>query len=103
MEGECFHKQCFKCAHAGCPLTHSSYASLDGTLYCKVHFAQLFMVKGTYSHVLEVVKQKAAAEEVDAATHEAAANQPEAAEVSESKEVETSDEPEDKQEDKENQ
>lgn len=64
MEGESFHKQCFKCAHAGCPLTHSSYASLDGTLYCKVHFAQLFMVKGTYSHVLEVVKQKTATQEV---------------------------------------
>lgn len=64
MEGESFHKQCFKCAHGGCPLTHSSYASLDGTLYCKVHFAQLFMVKGTYSHVLEVVKQKTATQEV---------------------------------------
>uniref|UniRef100_A0A7N0UST9 LIM zinc-binding domain-containing protein n=1 Tax=Kalanchoe fedtschenkoi TaxID=63787 RepID=A0A7N0UST9_KALFE len=76
MEGECFHKQCFKCAHAGCPLTHSSYASLDGTLYCKVHFAQLFMVKGTYSHVLEVVKLKTAAQEEAAAA--AAAEQAQA-------------------------
>lgn len=53
MEGECFHKTCFKCAHGGCPLTHSSYASLDGVLYCKHHFAQLFMEKGNYSHVLK--------------------------------------------------
>ncbi|KAL4362794.1 hypothetical protein GQ457_04G031800 [Hibiscus cannabinus] len=53
MEGECYHKTCFRCAHGGCPLTHSSYASLDGVLYCKHHFAQLFMVKGNYSHVLE--------------------------------------------------
>ena len=52
MEGECYHKTCFRCAHGGCPLTHSSYAALDGVLYCKVHFAQLFMEKGTYSHVL---------------------------------------------------
>ncbi|XP_050204183.1 LIM domain-containing protein PLIM2b [Mercurialis annua] len=53
MEADCFHKTCFKCAHGGCPLTHSSYASLDGVLYCKHHFAQLFMEKGTYSHVLQ--------------------------------------------------
>uniref|UniRef100_A0A7N0T2T8 LIM zinc-binding domain-containing protein n=1 Tax=Kalanchoe fedtschenkoi TaxID=63787 RepID=A0A7N0T2T8_KALFE len=98
MEGECFHKQCFKCAHAGCPLTHSSYASLDGTLYCKVHFAQLFMEKGTYSHVLDVVKQKSAAQEAAAAAA-AAAEQPEAAEEVK----ETDEEAEDKQKDEQTQ
>ncbi|KAF3558141.1 hypothetical protein F2Q69_00018106 [Brassica cretica] len=51
MEGECYHKTCFKCAHSGCPLTHSSYASLNGVLYCKVHFNQLFLEKGSYNHV----------------------------------------------------
>ncbi|CAN7008136.1 hypothetical protein IGI04_010864 [Brassica rapa subsp. trilocularis] len=51
MEGECFHKTCFKCAHSGCPLTHSSYASLNGVLYCKVHFNQLFLEKGSYNNV----------------------------------------------------
>ena len=58
MEGECYHKTCFRCAHGGCPLTHSSYAALDGVLYCKVHFAQLFMEKGTYSHVLASAAHK---------------------------------------------
>ncbi|CAL5196121.1 unnamed protein product [Lathyrus oleraceus] len=53
LEGECYHKNCFRCAHAGCPLTHSNYAALDGVLYCRVHFAQLFMEKGNYSHVLK--------------------------------------------------
>ncbi|KAK4761653.1 hypothetical protein SAY87_029537 [Trapa incisa] len=53
MEGECYHKTCFRCAHGGCPLTHSSYASLDGVLYCKHHFARLFMEKGDYKHVLD--------------------------------------------------
>lgn len=56
MEEEPFHKSCFKCAHGGCPLTQSSYSSLNGILYCKNHFAQLFMEKGTYSHVLEAAK-----------------------------------------------
>ncbi|KAE9460080.1 hypothetical protein C3L33_07998, partial [Rhododendron williamsianum] len=61
MEGESFHKSCFKCAHGGCPLTHSSYASLDGILYCKVHFAQLFMEKGNYNHVLKAATHKKSA------------------------------------------
>ncbi|KFK35322.1 hypothetical protein AALP_AA5G269200 [Arabis alpina] len=52
MEGESYHKNCFRCAHGGCHLTHSSYAALNGVLYCKVHFNQLFLEKGNYSHVL---------------------------------------------------
>ncbi|XP_024012847.1 LIM domain-containing protein PLIM2c isoform X1 [Eutrema salsugineum] len=53
MEGESYHKTCFRCAHSGCPLTHSSYAALNGILYCKVHFSQLFLEKGNYNHVLQ--------------------------------------------------
>ncbi|WJX77612.1 LIM domain-containing protein PLIM2b [Trifolium repens] len=53
LEGECYHKNCFRCAHAGCHLTHSSYAALDGVLYCRHHFQQLFMEKGNYNHVLQ--------------------------------------------------
>lgn len=51
MEGESYHKTCFRCTHSGCPLTHSSYASLNSVLYCKVHFNQLFLEKGSYNHV----------------------------------------------------
>ncbi|XP_028769182.1 LIM domain-containing protein PLIM2c-like [Neltuma alba] len=58
LEGECYHKTCFRCAHAGCPLTHSSYAALDGVLYCRHHFAQLFMEKGDYNHVKQVTAHK---------------------------------------------
>ncbi|KAK4411365.1 LIM domain-containing protein PLIM2c [Sesamum angolense] len=64
MEGESFHKSCFKCAHGGCPLTHSSYAALDGILYCKVHFQQLFMEKGNYQHVLEAATNRKSAVEM---------------------------------------
>lgn len=61
MEGESYHKSCFKCAHGGCPLTHSSYAALDGILYCKHHFAQLFMEKGNYQHILKAATNKKSA------------------------------------------
>lgn len=58
MEGESYHRSCFKCAHGGCPLTHATYAALDGVLYCKHHFAQLFMEKGNYQHVLKAAHKK---------------------------------------------
>ncbi|KAF8379470.1 hypothetical protein HHK36_028906 [Tetracentron sinense] len=53
VEGEYYHKSCFKCSHGGCSLTPSSYAALDGILYCKHHFAQLFKEKGNYNHLIK--------------------------------------------------
>ncbi|KAL3645704.1 LIM domain-containing protein WLIM2a [Castilleja foliolosa] len=58
MEGEFYHKSCFRCAHGGCFLTTSSYAALDGILYCKPHFAQLFKEKGSYSHLTKTTSGK---------------------------------------------
>ncbi|KAH6755038.1 GATA type zinc finger transcription factor family protein [Perilla frutescens var. hirtella] len=58
VEGEFFHKSCFRCAHGGCNLTTSSYAALDGILYCKPHFAQLFKEKGSYSHLTKTTSLK---------------------------------------------
>ncbi len=66
MEGEFYHKTCFRCSHGGCYLTPSSYAALDGILYCKPHFAQLFKEKGCYNHVRKsasVKKNEANAQE----------------------------------------
>ncbi|WOL10527.1 hypothetical protein Cni_G19284 [Canna indica] len=58
MEGESYHKTCFKCSVGGCTLTPSSYAALNGILYCKHHFARLFMEKGTYSHVIQAAMMR---------------------------------------------
>ncbi|KAL6578888.1 LIM domain-containing protein WLIM2b [Orobanche minor] len=58
MEGEFYHKSCFRCAHGGCFLTTSSYAALDGILYCKPHFAQLFKEKGSYTHLTKTTSLK---------------------------------------------
>uniref|UniRef100_D6MJX5 Transcription factor n=1 Tax=Lycoris longituba TaxID=272140 RepID=D6MJX5_9ASPA len=52
------HKTCFKCSHGGCTLTPSSYAALDGILYCKHHFAQLFKEKGSYSHLTKTASMR---------------------------------------------
>lgn len=58
VEGEFYHKSCFRCAHGQCFLTMSSYAALDGVLYCKSHFAQLFKEKGSYSHLSKTASLK---------------------------------------------
>ncbi|KAB2038915.1 hypothetical protein ERO13_D03G152600v2 [Gossypium hirsutum] len=58
MEGEIYHKNCFRCSHGGCVLTTSSFAALDGILYCKIHFAQLFKEKGSYAHVTKATAMK---------------------------------------------
>ncbi|XP_054808646.1 LIM domain-containing protein WLIM2b-like [Prosopis cineraria] len=58
MEGEFYHKSCFRCAQGGCFLSPSNYASLDGFLYCKHHFAQLFKEKGCYSYVSKASSMK---------------------------------------------
>lgn len=63
VEGESYHKSCFRCSHGGCFLTPSSYAALDGILYCKPHFAQLFKEKGSYNHLIKTasIRKNAAA------------------------------------------
>ncbi|KAI3493514.1 hypothetical protein L1887_41906 [Cichorium endivia] len=61
-----------RCAHGGCPLTQSSYAALNGVLYCRTHFAQLFMEKGTLSHVLESANRKKNVDENKSETTEEA-------------------------------
>ncbi|KAL6557207.1 LIM domain-containing protein PLIM2a [Orobanche minor] len=89
MEGESFHKSCFKCAHGGCPLTHSSYAALDGILYCKVHFQQLFMEKGNYQHVLDATNHKKGPAEPAETESEATEQPKEEGDVEEEEEEET--------------
>ncbi|KAK7251286.1 hypothetical protein RIF29_34341 [Crotalaria pallida] len=58
VEGEFYHKSCFRCTHGGCFLTPSSYAALDGFLYCKPHFSQLFKEKGSYSYLSKTASMK---------------------------------------------
>ncbi|KAL7595998.1 LIM domain-containing protein PLIM2c [Lactuca sativa] len=63
VEGEFYHKACFRCTRGGCFLTPSNYAALDGNLFCKPHFSQLFKEKGSYSHLKEAVKKATTSKE----------------------------------------
>jgi cysteine and glycine-rich protein len=64
LEGEPYHKGCFKCSHGGCILTTSSYAALNGVLFCKIHFAQLFMEKGSYNNMKKKTESQEALPDV---------------------------------------
>lgn len=88
MEGEFYHKSCFKCAHGGCLLTTSSYAALDGILYCKPHFAQLFKEKGSYNHLTMTTQRRNSVDsvELDAVTKDES-QEPENSEVEDAQET----------------
>ncbi|KVI04880.1 Zinc finger, LIM-type [Cynara cardunculus var. scolymus] len=80
VENEAYHKSCFKCSHGGCSLSPSNYAALEGILYCKHHFSQLFKEKGSYNHLVKsaTIKRSAAAATAAAAAAAAATGVPEA-------------------------
>lgn len=61
VEGQSYHKSCFKCFHGGCSISPSNYAALQGILYCKHHFSQLFREKGSYNHLIKCASVKRAA------------------------------------------
>jgi len=44
-----YHKGCFRCSHCRGVLKLGNYAALDGKLFCKPHFKQLFGSHGNYS------------------------------------------------------
>ncbi|XP_077214607.1 LIM domain-containing protein WLIM2b-like [Tasmannia lanceolata] len=58
VESQAYHKSCFKCSHGGCPISPSNYAALEGILYCKHHFKQLFKEKGSYNHLIKCASIK---------------------------------------------
>ncbi|KAL4290740.1 hypothetical protein GQ457_14G024540 [Hibiscus cannabinus] len=39
--------------HGGCPTSPSNYAAIEGILYCKHHFSQLFKEKGSNHHLIK--------------------------------------------------
>jgi hypothetical protein len=43
-----YHKTCFKCNVCSKTLGVGTYAALQGIIYCKAHFKQLFKMKGNY-------------------------------------------------------
>jgi cysteine/glycine-rich protein len=76
VEEKSYHKSCFKCSHGGCALSPSNYAALEGILYCKHHFSQLFKEKGSYNHLIKCasVKRAEAQTALDAQAAQAAAD-----------------------------
>jgi len=47
-DDKCYHKACFRCKQCNSTLNAGNFSALDGTIYCKPHFKQLFREKGRY-------------------------------------------------------
>ncbi|PPD90897.1 hypothetical protein GOBAR_DD12162 [Gossypium barbadense] len=45
-DGVPYHKSCFKCSHCKGTLKLGTYSSMEGVLYCKPRFEQLFKERG---------------------------------------------------------
>eukprot|EP01147_Barroeca_monosierra_P010603 gene10603-2725_t len=54
-DGIVLHKWCFRCAECNCKVSLGTYASLDGVIYCKPHFKQLFQLRGRYTFHEEAI------------------------------------------------
>lgn len=49
VDGNSYHKACFKCSHGGCVISPSNYIAHEHRLYCRHHHTQLFKQKGNCS------------------------------------------------------
>eukprot|EP00039_Didymoeca_costata_P026038 m.14769 g.14769 ORF g.14769 m.14769 type:complete len:230 (-) comp5200_c0_seq1:1681-2370(-) len=47
-DGMVFHKHCFKCSVCKKTIGLGNYAAVEGKMFCKPHFKQLFKLKGNY-------------------------------------------------------
>lgn len=50
IDGNAYHKACFKCSHGGCKITTANYVLHDSKLYCEPHNVQLFLAKGSFQY-----------------------------------------------------
>ncbi|WOL12145.1 LIM domain-containing protein [Canna indica] len=54
VNGNSYHRPCFRCSHGGCTISPSNFVTHEGKLYCKHHHSQLFMTKGNFSSFSKV-------------------------------------------------
>ncbi|KAK8994442.1 hypothetical protein V6N11_045533 [Hibiscus sabdariffa] len=48
-DGIPYHKSCFKCSHCKGTLKLGNYSSMEGVVYCRPHFEQLFKESGNFN------------------------------------------------------
>jgi hypothetical protein len=53
-----FHNWCFRCTECGGKLSLGRYAAVDGKMFCKPHFKQLFSLKGNYNEGFGTTQRK---------------------------------------------
>jgi len=46
-----FHKQCFRCKHCDMVISLKNFAAIEGDIFCKPHYLELFRSKGSYTAI----------------------------------------------------
>jgi len=59
IEQVVYHKTCFKCAKCAKVLRMGDFTAIQGEVFCKPHFKQLFQVKGNYEEGFKQALQEA--------------------------------------------
>lgn len=49
IDMDLFHVSCLRCEQCNTKVTGGNYAGIDGRIFCKTHFHELFMRRGKYS------------------------------------------------------
>lgn len=48
IDGLVLHKTCFRCRECNTKLSAGTYTKINGDVFCKPHYRQLFQLKGNY-------------------------------------------------------
>ncbi|KAK1359026.1 Transcription factor lim1 [Heracleum sosnowskyi] len=71
-----YHRACFRCTHCNNTLKIANFNSIDGTLYCKPHFDQLYKQTGSLEKSFEGTSSRPKAERVVDPDNKVASNFP---------------------------
>jgi len=52
-ETQIYHKNCFRCVHCNKILQNTNFSQMEGIVYCKPHFMQLFRERGSYNDLAQ--------------------------------------------------
>eukprot|EP00163_Fabomonas_tropica_P015594 TRINITY_DN2840_c0_g1_i8.p1 TRINITY_DN2840_c0_g1~~TRINITY_DN2840_c0_g1_i8.p1 ORF type:complete len:217 (+),score=66.79 TRINITY_DN2840_c0_g1_i8:393-1043(+) len=88
-DGQVWHKTCFRCLECKSVLKLGNFAALNGKLYCKPHFKQLFKVEGKYDAIKTSEQRKSQNPMADAGDDKSSSNPPAKEEEKEEEKKET--------------